>query len=162
MAAEVAGAGRGRIVVGVDGSPGSRAALRWALGQAQRTDARLDVVRAVWHPGDYEWAAMPTNYGTVPLPIPEPHEDLIAAAGESLAEVVRDVIGDDPPVPVTTRAVDGQASGVLLDAAKDADLLVLGRHGHGGLIGMVLGSVSRHCVEHAPCGVVVIPADPDS
>jgi nucleotide-binding universal stress UspA family protein len=63
-----------------------------------------------------------------------------------------------PDVQVVTRVVQGNPAQVLLDAAAGAQMLVLGSRGHGTLAGMLLGSVSQHCVQHAPCPVVVVPA----
>jgi nucleotide-binding universal stress UspA family protein len=64
-----------------------------------------------------------------------------------------------PSAPIVTRVVQGHPAQVLLDAARGADLLVVGSRGHGTLAGMLLGSVSQHCVQHSPCPVVVVPAD---
>jgi nucleotide-binding universal stress UspA family protein len=68
---------------------------------------------------------------------------------------VRDEL--DHPVEVAIRVVEGHPVHVLMDAARKAQILVLGSRGHGTFTGILLGSVSQHCVQHAPCPVVVIP-----
>ena len=79
-----------------------------------------------------------------------------------LAETVADVVGtQDPPAAVHIAVAEGHAAQVLLTAAAGADLLVVGSRGRGAFAGMLLGSVSRRCAQHAPCAVVVIP-DGDS
>jgi nucleotide-binding universal stress UspA family protein len=139
-----------RIVVGVDGSPGSRAALRWAVTQAELTDARVEAVSAWQDPAVYGFA-----YGWSPAVF----EDVsVAAVTEKiLAESVADEAGDAAPVPVLTRVLHGHPAQVLLDAAGGAQLLVVGSRGHGAFAGMLLGSVSQHRVQHASCPVVVVP-----
>jgi nucleotide-binding universal stress UspA family protein len=149
----------GTIVVGVDGSPGSRAALRWALWQAAHTGQTVRAVRAWSYPASFEWTLWSSNYGPVPVPALPDRQDVQDAADHSLAELVAELAGPEGPVRVEHQVVEGHPAGVLLDAAKDADLLVIGRHGHGGFVGMMLGSVSRHCVEHAGCPVLVMPPE---
>jgi nucleotide-binding universal stress UspA family protein len=63
-------------------------------------------------------------------------------------------------VPVVPRVVQGHPAQVLLEAARGARLLVVGSRGYGTLAGVLLGSVSQHCVQHAPCAVLVVPAEP--
>jgi nucleotide-binding universal stress UspA family protein len=138
-----------RIVVGVDSSRGSKTALRWALGQARMTGATIQAVTAWQNPLVYDgWVPAPDSYS-------------IAAVTEKvLAEAVADVVGtQDQPVCVLTAVAEGPAAQVLLAAATGAELLVVGSRGRGAFAGMLLGSVSQHCVQHAPCAVVVIPDD---
>ena len=134
-----------RIVVGVDGSPLSAAALRWALRQAELTGAAVEVVYA-WH--------MPTADGWAPTM--ELAQSLVRAGEQGLADTIAEVAGDRPAVPVHARVTEGNAAAVLLQAAEGADLLVVGSRGYGGFVGALLGSVSQHCVQHAPCPVVVV------
>jgi nucleotide-binding universal stress UspA family protein len=136
-----------RIVVGVDSSTGSRTALRWALTQARLTGATVQAVTAWQSPVVYDgWVPVPDRYA------------IIAAAEKALAETVAEVAGtEDPPVEVRGAVAEGPAAQVLLTAAEGAELLVVGSRGHGAFAGMLLGSVSQHCVQHAPCAVVVIP-----
>lgn len=149
----------GRIVVGVDGSPGSRAALAWASRQAELTGATVSAWHVLRHPASLEWTVLPTNYGGAPMPIVFDRDEVLASAARSLAELVAAVGGSQV---ITTHVVEGNPTTELVTAAKGADLLVLGRHGRGGFAGALMGSVSRHCVEHAPCPVVIIPPDPPS
>jgi nucleotide-binding universal stress UspA family protein len=97
------------------------------------------------------------SYGWVPLPYEG--ESIAAAAEKVLTETVAKLSG--APDRVITAVAEGPPAQVLLKAAADADMLVVGSRGHGTFAGMLLGSVSQHCVQHAPCAVVVIP-DEDS
>ncbi|WP_446210383.1 universal stress protein [Micromonospora sp. IBSANI012] len=139
-----------RIVVGVDGSPGSRTALRWAMTQAELTDARVEAVSAWQDPAVYGFA-----YGWSPAVF----EDVsIAAVTEKvLAETVADEAAKGSTVQILTRVLHGHPAQVLLDAAGGAQLLVVGSRGHGAFAGILLGSVGQHCVQHASCPVVVVP-----
>ncbi|MFF5223582.1 universal stress protein [Micromonospora sp. NPDC000212] len=140
-----------RIVVGVDGSTGSRAALRWALSHGQLTGAAVEAV-SVWQgPPVYGFA-----YGWSPSVFED--VDLAAITGKMLAEAVGDEAAGRPPAEILTRVVHGHPSQALLDVAHGAQLLVVGSRGHGAFAGMLLGSVSQHCVQHAPCPVVVVPS----
>jgi nucleotide-binding universal stress UspA family protein len=138
-----------KIVVGVDGSDSSRAALSWAADEAQ---IRGDYVVAVlaWMPTVIvagPWPAM--------VPIPAPEEDE-AEARKALATVVRDVLGHIPKVEVEPRVMHGPPAPALIEAARDAQLLVVGSRGHGGFTGLLLGSVSQQCAQHADCPVVIV------
>lgn len=144
-------AGESRIVVGVDGSGSSLDALRWASAQAELTGADLDVVMTWEYPTAYGWAApYPENF--------DPESD----TRKLLAETVRDVLGEHPPVGVHTHVIEGHPAPSLIDAARGAQLLVVGSRGHGAFAGMLLGSVSEHCVSHSECPVVVVRHTHDS
>lgn len=138
----------GPVVVGVDGSVPSRAALRWASRYAARAGQRLDVVLA-WHlPADSGWS----------LPLPgdwNPEED----ARATLDAEVADVLGPGPHPGVTTTTVEGPAAQVLADASRTASVVVVASRGHGKLAGMLLGSVSEHLAAHARCPVVIVHGD---
>jgi nucleotide-binding universal stress UspA family protein len=143
-----------RIFVGVDGSPGSVRALRWALEEAGLRQASVEAVYVFpFRPylGD-AW-----TYGMTPQ-IPS---DVVEAeqkeAEEHLAAVLDQHLGDFPGVDVGRHVLPGRPARKLLDLARDADLLVLGSRGHGGFKGLLLGSVSLQCVQHAECPVVIIP-----
>jgi nucleotide-binding universal stress UspA family protein len=141
-----------RIVVGVDGSENAKTALHWAIGQARRTDATIEAVTAWQDP-----AMSGFSYGWSPMLF---DGDSIATLTEkTLDETVAEVTGqdNDRPVPINTRVVQGHPVEVLLKAATGAQLLVLGTRGHGTFTGILLGSVSQHCVQHAPCPVVIVP-----
>jgi nucleotide-binding universal stress UspA family protein len=136
-----------RIVVGVDGSESSKHALRWAVRQAELTGASVDAINA-WE--------IPPYTGLAPILETGAEGDALAKAGEEvLAEALAEVAGEHPSAVIRTRVVQGHPAFALLQAAEGADLLVLGCRGHGGFIGALLGSVSQHCVQHAPCPVVV-------
>lgn len=136
------------IVVGVDGSEPSLKALRWAAQQARLTGATLRVL-TTWE--------VATGTGWVPtFPV---DYDPQAVARQALDEAVTETLGADPDVAVERIVKEGHAAPVLLAAAKDADLLVVGSHGHGAFAGMLIGSVSEHLVRHAPCAIVVVHCD---
>jgi nucleotide-binding universal stress UspA family protein len=136
------------IVVGVDGSEPSLKALRWAAQQARLTGATLRVL-TTWE--------VATGTGWVPtFPV---DYDPQAVARQALDEAVTETLGADPDVAVERIVKEGHAAPVLLAAAKDADLLVVGSHGHGAFTGMLIGSVSEHLVRHAPCAIVVVHCD---
>ncbi|MFF7635182.1 universal stress protein [Kitasatospora sp. NPDC008050] len=136
-----------RIVVGVDGSPPSRRALRWALDQARLTGAVLEAVTC--------WI-YPTMYGVVTL---RPESRCDREAGRTLARAVAEVAGDRPPVVVRQSVLLGHAAEELLARAHGADLLVLGgSRGRHAFAGAPAGPVGRYCLNHARCPVVVVPA----
>lgn len=137
-------AGTERIIVGVDGSPGSRAALRWAFGLAARTGQALTAIMA--------WDS-PTTYGTA-WHVPDWERQCAGLLQESL----RATLDQEHRVEVTTTVAAGHAADVLLAAAADAAMLVIGGRGTGGFREMRMGSVCRHVVAWAPCPVVVVPA----
>lgn len=142
-----------RIVVGVDGSPCSVKALRWAIHQAQLTAATVEAIASWEDPATFTYSlGWDTDYAD--------HESWAAITERYLHEAVAGATADlDPQVEVVSTVVQGHPAQVLLDAAKGAQLLVVGTRGHGTLAGLLLGSVSQHCVQHAPCPVVVVPAD---
>lgn len=134
---------RPRIVVGVDGSEPAKAALRWALRQAERTGAVLEAVSA------WEW---PNTFGWAPA-IDEDFEEL---AAQVLRDTLAEVSGAGGQAEVRTKVVEGNPARVLLDASHGAELLVVGSRGLGGFSGALLGSVGQHCVQHARCPVVIV------
>jgi len=135
----------GRIVVGVDGSSSSRNALRWAVGEAEQTGADVQVVMTWHNPYPDLWVPHGPS-GTEPL-------ELIRRV---LERIVKEVLGDSPAVPVEALALEGPAARVLVETAQGADLLVVGNRGLSGFMEVLLGSVTLHCVSHAPCPVVVV------
>lgn len=140
-----------RIVVGVDGSPHSRQALLWALHQARLTGQSVDAVISWSIPVDW-------GVGGVGAVLTVDWEGQAAAA---LADTIA-ALGNAPGADQVTRhVVMGHPAGVLLDAAADAGMLVVGSRGRGGFTGMLLGSVSQHVVPRAPCPVVVVHARED-
>jgi nucleotide-binding universal stress UspA family protein len=139
-----------RIVAGVDGSPSSASALRWAIGQAGLTGASVDAVIA-WH---YPAAAASGGYGMAAGSAGP--GDFQEIAEKVVADAISAAPGSAGHVRVRARVAEGNAARVLLDAADGAELLVVGSRGHGGFTEALLGSVSQHCVQHASCPVVVI------
>ncbi len=139
------GQDRRRIVVGVDGSEPSKAALRWAIRQAKLTGSVVEAVTA--------WRYSP-GYGMAPAP--DTAADLEGDAETALIVALGEVSGLAPDVKVCPRVVQGPAAEVLVRAAAGASLLVVGSRGHGGLAAALLGSVSQHCVQHARCPVLVM------
>ena len=139
-----------RIVVGVDGSDSSRAALLWAYNEADHHAATITVV-STWHP-----PAMPMTppYGSLPPEgyVSQPQRDAL----DLLEKFVADLDLREPAVDVHTSVEQGNPAEVLIKRSKEADLLVVGSRGHGGFSGMLLGSVSHHLVAHAECPVVVV------
>ena len=139
-----------RIVVGVDGSEASRRALTWAGEEAGVRQADLEVV-LVW---SYPYYVDPVG-GVYPLP--SMFDSTEQRERAMLDEEVTKVLGAAPAVTVIRTTRCGSTAPELLDSAKGADMLVVGSRGRGGFMSMLLGSTSMHCVQHAPCPVVVIP-----
>jgi nucleotide-binding universal stress UspA family protein len=140
-----------RIVAGVDGSPSSLSALRWAIRQAGLTGATVDAVIA-WH-----YPAAAAGYGWAPIGMEQAGGfDFKEISEKTLADAVSSTLDPASDVRVQALIAEGNPAQVLLDAAADADLLVVGSRGHGGFAEALLGSVSQHCVQHASCPVVVI------
>lgn len=143
-------------MVGVDGSSASRTALSWAADVATSVDAIVEVIRAWRYPPPYdEWGTRPTNYGFLPL-LPDSGQ-MESVAQAELDDATRELSGHDPAVSMQQRVVRGHPGAVLIEASEHADLLVVGRRGHSGFVGLILGSVARACTEHAHCPVVVVP-----
>jgi nucleotide-binding universal stress UspA family protein len=140
----VSQSGGGRIVVGIDGSPPSLDALSWAARQAELTGAGLEVLMCWEWPSSYGWA--------VPVPDDFDPEGDVRRTLESALAPLRTA---HPGVALDGRVVGGHPAPILVEASKGADLLVVGNRGHGGFVGMVIGSVSEHCTLHAHCPVLV-------
>jgi nucleotide-binding universal stress UspA family protein len=154
----------GTIVVGVDGSVGSDAALRWALAEARLRGAKLRVVNA------YQAPQLPlSNAGlgaaagmAVPAMLAENGEKLRQAVETEARNLIAGALqraGDDAVngLEIERVAVEGAAARTLIESARGADLLVVGSRGHGGFLGLVLGSVSQQCAQHPPCPLVILP-----
>jgi nucleotide-binding universal stress UspA family protein len=136
------------IVVGVDGSQGSRKALTWAAAEAADHGADLVVIN-VW-----EHTLLPPA-GSVSVSehyVPEPSQ----TTAEDLVQVIKEELGEEPPVLVRPQVRQGRPAKVLIEDSEGADLLVVGKRGHGGFAGLVLGSVSQHVAAYAKCPVTVV------
>jgi nucleotide-binding universal stress UspA family protein len=137
------------VVVGVDGSEGSRRALEWAVDEARRRGTTLRVVHA------WSFPYAPASAGYVPLP----EASLYDAAKKGAARVLDEELAavDASGVEVEHVLVEGAAAETLVDASADAELLVVGSRGHGGFAGVLLGSVGTHAAHHAHVPVVIVP-----
>ncbi|GHE05039.1 universal stress protein [Streptomyces alanosinicus] len=136
-----------RVVVGVDGSSSSYAALRWAVHYAGLVGATVDAV-AVWElPGLYGWSAP-----AVDMDVDEEE------TRQRMHKELTDVLGADAAGTVRSLVVHGNAADVLLRAAEGAEVLVVGGRGRGGFAAALLGSVSQHVAQHASCPVVIVRA----
>ncbi len=138
------------IVVGIDGSGNSQHALDWAVKEAAVRHAPLTVL-AVHQVAANQWTGNPLVY---PEDAPE-QEKARQAAEEAVNKAVSEV-GDAKPASVTVRAVSGLAARELIDASRDADLVVVASRGAGGFASLLMGSVSSQVVNHAASPVVVV------
>jgi len=135
------------VVVGVDGSEASTRAAEWAAAQAELTGGRLELVSA-WE--------YPMSWGNV-IPLPNDF-DPEADARAVIDPVVAQLRAAHPDLEIHLHVVEGHAADVLVEASRHAALLVVSSRGHRSFSGVVLGSVSQHCVTHAECPVVVVRA----
>ena len=146
-----------RIVVGIDGSEESRAAFRWALAEAEAHHAHLTVVNAWSHVG------FPAYVGVVSAPyLARDYAEAPEYAMELLQAEAHEVAGEEHASHLELHTEEGSAAEALIEASKDADLLVVGSRGHGGFAGLLLGSVSQQCAHHAHCPVVIVRSGPGS
>jgi nucleotide-binding universal stress UspA family protein len=146
---------RERIVVGVDGSADSEQAVRWAVSEARRRGADVELIYC-WAP---PYAALTTGYLLTYLTL----QDIYTEGNEHLDRVMSDCHDDIEAsraagVVISRRILEGAAGQTLETESKDATMLVVGRRGNGALSRLVLGSVSQHVVAHAHCPVVVVAA----
>lgn len=138
------------VVVGIDGSDSSLDALRTAQRMAVALGAPLRVVAA--------WRYRAAGFGLPPIGLvpvildPSPKDEARAVMNRSL----RAVFGDEAPAGVQTAIIEGSAAETLIDESRSADLLVVGSRGHGGFAGLLLGSVSAACAEHAHSSVLIV------
>lgn len=135
---------RPQVVVGIDGSPSSIAALRWALWHAAAVDSDVHAI-AAWE--------VPATFGYPPVYV---DVDWSEIARGTLEKALADTTDLESGVKVTGDVVHGNPSNVLFAASKEADLLVVGNKGHSTVAELLLGSVSQYCVHHAECPVVVV------
>jgi nucleotide-binding universal stress UspA family protein len=145
----------GRIVVGIDGSPASLAALRWALDEAVNRGEDVEVLACYQTPMSIEASGYDAAFMT--------EDELSAGARQVLAEAMAASRDDIARVEaaghaVRARTLEGSPGPALALESKDATALVVGRRGHSGMSRLLLGSVSRHVVDHASCPVVVVPS----
>ncbi|MFI9614969.1 universal stress protein [Streptomyces sp. NPDC052023] len=134
-----------RVVVGVDGSPSSYAALRWAARYAQSVGGVVEAVHAWDTPSSAGFSG----------PAIDPDFDL-EQARERFTEELGAVFPDERPAGLRQELVEGDPSEVLIRASQGAELLVVGSRGRGGFARAMLGSVSQRCAQHAACPVVIV------
>jgi nucleotide-binding universal stress UspA family protein len=138
---------RPRIVAGIDGSPSSLAALEWAARQADLTGSVLTAV-AAWHlPSTYPSGGITDDY--------DPAADMQRVVEDSLPALQQ----RHRTLRVDGRVIEGHPGPALVDASRDADLLVVGSRGHGEFVDVLIGSVGMHCASHAHCPVLVYRCD---
>jgi nucleotide-binding universal stress UspA family protein len=138
-----------RIVVGVDGSDCSEIALRWAADEAEYRGATLVVV---------------TTWTALPPPVVHPYAgfhdrnpgDPREAAMSALGQIVGRVLQDRPNLSVERLAIPGDTAKILIEQSRDADMVVVGARGTGGVSDWLLGSVSHKVAQHSHCSVAVI------
>jgi nucleotide-binding universal stress UspA family protein len=131
-----------RIVVGVDGSPHARAALRWAIRHAEALAGEVTAV--------FAW-----QLPLLSLPGAFDRDDLENRAKTFLLEVIS-TVEPSPKVPLASYVAEGDPTEVMIKASGDATLLVLGTRGRSPFKGLLLGSVSQGCATSAPCPVVIV------
>jgi nucleotide-binding universal stress UspA family protein len=139
------------IVVGIDGSPNSERALDWAMRQAAAVRAPLTVIAVHEVPKSY-WGGIP-----VVGPSDEPALEDLRQAAQEMAQRAAGRLGDAGPASVTVHAVSGFVVKELVDASRDADLVVVGSRGGSGFARLLMGSVSSEVVQHSACPVVIVP-----
>jgi nucleotide-binding universal stress UspA family protein len=140
-----------RVVVGVDGSPSSYAALRWAVRYAELVGGVIEAVSAWDTPSDIGWAG----------PAVDPDFDLEQARQRFTEELNAVFAEGQRPAGLREHLVEGDPSEVLIRASQGADVLVVGSRGRGRFARAMLGSVSQRCAQHAACPVVVVRLDHD-
>ena len=133
-----------QIVVGVDGSEASIEALRQAQQMALPLGAKV-LANAYW-----DYPQVYSGYMMMGIEGFEEH------AGQILDEAVRTAFGDETPSNVVPNLIRGHPRESLIEASRNADMIVVGRRGHGGFGGLLLGSVSSALVAHAHCPVLVV------
>ncbi|MEV5571922.1 universal stress protein [Spirillospora sp. NPDC052269] len=149
VAARRDGLGHGRVVAGVDGSAGGDAALGFALEEALLRGWSVRVVFGVWEPGAVDESE---------LPLFTDRERLVRVRTEMLERAVAPWRERFPKVDLRLSVVPDRPREALLEAAKDADLLVVGDRGNGGLDPLLLGATSSAMLQHAPCTVAIVPS----
>jgi nucleotide-binding universal stress UspA family protein len=132
-----------RIVVGVDGSESSLDALRWAARIAAALQCPLEAISVWVYPPVFE-ANPPVQWE-----LKEDAQRTVDSAGAA-------VFGAETPAWFTATTRRGSPARVLIEESAGAEMLVLGSRGHGGFVGMLLGSVSTACVQHAQCPVMIV------
>jgi len=139
------------IVVGVDGSPNSERALDWAMRLAAALHAPLTVL-AVHEVAKSYWGGIP-----VIGPADRPLLEKLHQAAEKMTQKTASRLGAAGPAEVNVRVVNGFVVKELVDASRDADLVVVGARGGSGFARLLMGSVSSEVVQHSACPVAIVP-----
>jgi nucleotide-binding universal stress UspA family protein len=140
-------------VVGFDGSENSTAALQWAFDHVDRLGGGSVKVVMVWN---YAPTAV-GGYGLAGVGLP-PAESMQEATEGALAETLATI---EPPAGVTIESVvrEGPPAKILVEEAEGAEILVVGKRGHGGFLGLLIGSITNQVANHATCPVVIVPSE---
>jgi len=141
-----------RWITGVDGSDAAVVALDWAARRAVERNADVTALGAFHVPAPMALMSAKRGFGVDEL-------GLEATTGHDV-DVAIATVTESVDLRIEPRIVEGPPAHVLVDASEEADLLVVGRSGSGGLRHLVLGSVSRYCATNAHSPVVVVPAEP--
>jgi nucleotide-binding universal stress UspA family protein len=137
------------VVVGVDGSSGAGAALRFAFDEARLRELPLRIVCA--------WEASAATYvGETFAATPDAFLEAEHHADEVLHAALG-ILDADAGVEIEALAIEGHPATVLIEQAHGAALLVVGSRGHGTAVSLLLGSVSQRLSHHAPCPLVIVP-----
>jgi nucleotide-binding universal stress UspA family protein len=154
----------GTIVVGIDGSAGSDAALRWALAEARLRGSSVRVVHAFHAPHITPAEAALGGPGGIAVPAvfadgaEEMRKTVEAQARTLIDDALRRANGESlDALEIERVAAEGPPTQTLIESSRGAELLVVGSRGRGGFLGLLLGSVSQQCAHHPPCPVVVLP-----
>jgi len=135
----------GKIVVGVDGSAHSLAALRWACDEARLRHDSLELVAA--------WSIPSATFDIASEDVVQALQD---AADEAIQSARNEVARWAPDLEVNSEVCQGQPARILVDRAESAELLVLGSRGRGDFKALLLGSVSQECSHHSPVPLVIV------
>jgi len=150
----------GRILVGVDGSDGSHRALSWAIAEARVRGSLVQAVtvwRSPYDPDEMEnlWVELGPDRAER---IETVENGRLASRARARSEAtLAEVAGEDPGIEIEPTILSGDPASTLCRLSASADLLVVGTRGHGGVAGLVLGSVSTECAHHSRCPVVIVP-----
>lgn len=139
------------IIVGVDGSDQSREALRWAAYMAVKSGATLTAVST--------WRVVMTDAGAGGWGLVADGWDPAKDCQQVLDTTIDEVFAEGRPAGLSMVVRDGSAAKLLIELSQNAQMLVVGSRGHGGFTGLLLGSVSAACAQHAQCPVLVIHGD---
>ncbi len=142
---------RKRVVVGIDTYAASKPAVDWAATEATRRHAVLQVVHS-WH--------IPVTAGSMyGYPIWPDIEAVRQAALDEVATTAANIAAEHPHLLIETIVAEGGATQAISEQSEGAELVVLGRHHHGRLARMLLGSTSESAAKHVECPLVIVPCD---